>query len=73
MAIVMFTCPKTGKPVPTGIETDEQSFDALVGAIKGKGRANSVQCPHCGKTHGWSSGSAYLAAASTLQQMSPGE
>ena len=66
MPMVMFTCPKSGKPVPTGVETDEQSFDKLVGAIKGQGRSNNVQCPHCGKTHSWSSGSAYLAAASPL-------
>jgi hypothetical protein len=58
--------PESGKPVPTGVETDEQSFDTLVGAIKGRGRANNVQCPHCGKTHRWSSGGAYLAAASPL-------
>jgi endogenous inhibitor of DNA gyrase (YacG/DUF329 family) len=66
MAMVMFTCPKSGKPVSTGIETDEQSFDALVGAIKskGNGKAKSVPCPHCGKAHSWSSGSAYLAPAS---------
>jgi endogenous inhibitor of DNA gyrase (YacG/DUF329 family) len=62
MAMVMLTCPKTGKPVPTGIETDEQSFAALMGAITGKGRPSNVPCPHCDKTHSWSSGSAYLMA-----------
>lgn len=73
MAMVMLTCPKTGKPLPTGIELDERSFDTMAFEARGKGRASVVPCPHCGKAHSWGGGGAYLAATGPLRQASPGE
>jgi hypothetical protein len=45
MALLSFTCPKTFKRAPTGIETDVQSLRAVWRATL------TVHCPHCGKLH----------------------
>jgi DNA-directed RNA polymerase subunit RPC12/RpoP len=45
MAFLCFTCPKTFKHAPTGIETDVQSLCAIWRATL------TVHCPHCGELH----------------------
>jgi hypothetical protein len=47
MGVVMITSPTTGRAVPTGIETDQQSFDALPDTL------SRSKCPHCGAEHFW--------------------
>jgi endogenous inhibitor of DNA gyrase (YacG/DUF329 family) len=56
MGVVMITCPTTGRAVPTGIETDQQSFDALPDTL------SRSKCPHCGAEHVWWTREAWLAA-----------
>jgi hypothetical protein len=57
MSELLFTCPRTGRQVPTGIETDPQSLRA---AWK---RTLRLGCPHCGETHELSVSEAYLDSA----------
>ena len=57
MSELLFTCPRTGRQVPTGIETDPQSLRA---SWK---RALKIECPHCGETHEVSVSKAYLDSA----------
>jgi len=45
---VVFTCPNTGKTVPTGISMDEHTL--ATATLSG----NFVYCPHCRQTHVWS-------------------
>ena len=47
MGAIWITCPKTGKPVSTGMSMERASFYRSV--LTG----NSVRCPHCGVTHIW--------------------
>jgi hypothetical protein len=55
MGEVMTTCPVTGQPIATGIDTDEASF-ARVPAFTAK-----VFCPHCQSEHDWSKDKAWVA------------
>ena len=55
MALVMITCPQTGNPVATGIETDEATFQRLPDA------RTHLHCPLCGQVHTWSKSDATLA------------
>lgn len=48
MAALMIRCPTTGKPVPTGMAADKESFKTM------NYDNNSVQCPHCKQPHTWS-------------------
>lgn len=48
MGMVVFTCPLTGVDVPTGIDTDPESFE-LVAAFDVR-----LRCPQCGQRHDWS-------------------
>jgi len=41
MTALIFACPKTGRPIESGLETDRAS---LVIRIR-------VRCPHCWETH----------------------
>ena len=54
---LLFTCPKTGQPAPTGIETDVQSLRALWR------RTLKLDCPHCGEVHEFTVREAYLNSA----------
>jgi hypothetical protein len=45
MATLMLRCPKTGLPINPGIETDTDSFDAVLDAQV------PIECPHCGEQH----------------------
>jgi hypothetical protein len=48
MNMVMIQCPRTGRPIPTGIKTDKHSFNQLPEDIRSRAR-----CPLCGQDHGW--------------------
>ena len=48
MGILMIRCPRTGKDVPSGIETDSLSFERTP-AFTGHFR-----CPLCRVDHEWS-------------------
>jgi hypothetical protein len=54
---LLFSCPKTGRQVPTGIKTDVQSLRALWR------RKLKLECPHCGEVHEFSVREAYLNSA----------
>jgi hypothetical protein len=56
MGMVVTTCPVTRKEIPTGIETDAQTFARIASLI---GR---VWCPFCNADHHWSAESARLRA-----------
>lgn len=45
MSIVLFRCPKTGKSVDIGLETNAESIAALGDQIV------DVVCPFCGEHH----------------------
>jgi endogenous inhibitor of DNA gyrase (YacG/DUF329 family) len=46
MGIVMLTCPETGKPVSTGLETDAVTFAYLP-----RSETLMMPCPACGGQH----------------------
>jgi hypothetical protein len=48
MGMLMITCPATGKPAFTGIQTDAASL-TLIPPINAR-----LACPRCGHTHVWS-------------------
>jgi len=56
MGLVMIRCPRTGRAVPTGIETDARSFAAL------PDKPVKSRCPVCGSVHVWWTREAWLAA-----------
>jgi hypothetical protein len=55
MSSVMISCPATGRPVSTGIETEPAVFARLPRV------AARMLCPACGQEHGWNVGAAWLA------------
>jgi hypothetical protein len=56
---LLFSCPTSGRQVPTGIETNVQSLRALWR------RKLKLDCPHCGEVHEFSVREAYLNSAAT--------
>ena len=54
MLQVMIECWRTGHTIPTGIETDAKSFEAL-----GDFEATAF-CPYCQRMHRWSKSDACL-------------
>ena len=54
MGCVMITCPVTGKPVSTGIDTE---LATLQQAIPFR---SSIRCPACGAEHSWSGSDAWI-------------
>ena len=46
MPTVLFNCPATGREVPSGIETDDYSFESMAQEL-------TLLCPHCGELHTW--------------------
>jgi hypothetical protein len=54
MAAIKIKCPKTGRPISTGMEMDRGTFEAT--AMVG----NDVACPHCRERHRWDKKDAYL-------------
>lgn len=47
MGVVWITCPTKGERVSTGIETDQESLDAI------PSWAAQYPCPACGEVHVW--------------------
>jgi hypothetical protein len=58
MGALTFECPRTGKPIRSGIETDEAT---LLGVAR---VAVRVFCPHCREEHDPRVHQGYLATAS---------
>ena len=54
MALLLIQCPRTGRCISTGIETDPDSFDLPTDGPK------TVQCPFCRKEHVWTKRNALL-------------
>lgn len=48
MLTLMIECSRTGRLIPTGIETDANSF-ACLGTFQAK-----TFCPYCNRNHFWS-------------------
>ena len=60
MSSVMITCPATGRPVSTAIETEPSVFRKLPKV------AARMHCPACGQDHVWTVTSAWLAGEPRL-------
>jgi hypothetical protein len=56
---LMITCPNTGKPISTGIETDEYSLNQIADV------PTRTRCPFCGLDHTWWKREAWLASPDT--------
>src|SRR5262245_54441771 len=54
---IMINCPTTGRPVSTGILTDEDSYSRL-SPLPG-----AMHCPDCGQHHDWAISYAWLGPA----------
>jgi hypothetical protein len=57
MAALIFICPKTGRPIESGIETDRASL-SNVQSVRIR-----VRCPHCWEEHDRRIRDAHLASA----------
>jgi hypothetical protein len=55
MAMLMFTCPVTHRPVSTGVEAEPSNVEFLLDV------ARTVACPRCGGYHVWHKREAWLA------------
>ena len=47
MGMVMVKCPQTGRPIPTGIETNHESFQRCTVFFA------RTRCPICCTEHAW--------------------
>jgi hypothetical protein len=56
MLQIMLACPRTGQFVPTGIETDIDTFIALPEAL------SLTWCPACGGNHYWTKSQAWICS-----------
>jgi hypothetical protein len=59
MERLYFVCPKTGRTVDVGIESELQTL------LRIRSKYLRTACPHCGKTHEWRVADAQLAKAAT--------
>ena len=57
MGHLTFCCPRTGKPIQTGIETDAATMLEVASV------AVRLECPHCEEEHGPRVYEGYLAPA----------
>ncbi len=57
MGTLTFECPRTGKPIRTGIETDQATLLEIASI------AIRVFCPHCREVHDPRVQEGYLATA----------
>ncbi len=55
MGDVMIRCPKTNRPINTGISMDRESFESS------RFKNRTVACPHCGESHRWDKKDASIA------------
>ena len=60
MSSVMISCPATGHPVSTAIETEPSVFRKLPKV------SARMHCPACGQEHLWTVSSAWLAGEPRL-------
>ena len=58
MATLSITCPNTGAVVSTGIEIQREDLQRL------PDMSSALDCPACGRRHGWRPSEAWLAGAS---------
>jgi hypothetical protein len=58
MPVVLFNCPKTKLPVPTGDKFDLLAWKSLRAEVRTK-----FECPICRETHIWTKETAYLAGS----------
>ena len=56
MSVVWIKCSRTGRAVPTGIETISESFARLPDLIE------DAECPVCKSKHDWHKRDAWLTA-----------
>lgn len=54
MPDISISCPETGKPVQTGLDTETVVFETLPSV------AMPVRCPHCAQTHFWRPAGAWV-------------
>ncbi len=57
MGALRFRCPRSGKTIETGIETDESTLIAV------RTISMQVRCTHCGREHTFQVGEGRLADA----------
>jgi hypothetical protein len=55
MLQIMFACARTGQFVPTGIETDLDTFMALPEVL------SLSRCPACGRSHYWTKSETWIS------------
>ena len=55
MLQILFACARTGQFVPTGIETDLDTFIALPEVL------SLSQCPACGHSHNWTKSETWIS------------
>ncbi len=55
MLQIMFACAQTGRFVPTGIETDLETFVALPEVL------SISKCAACGRSHYWTKSETWIA------------
>ena len=55
MGMIVTVCPVTGNRIPTGIETDRDTFARI------SSMTSRVWCPHCKGEHEWSTENAFLS------------
>jgi hypothetical protein len=55
MGVLMITCPNTGQPISTGIETDMYSLKQIDEVL------TRTRCPYCALDHAWWTREAWLA------------
>jgi hypothetical protein len=60
MLKLMIECSRTGHVIPTGIETDEDTFSVLPDVIA------RTYCPYCKRLHRWSKADICLTTAKVL-------
>jgi hypothetical protein len=65
MGIVAIYCPRTGREVPTGLETDRDGFHRLKPVV------TRMKCPACGSEHVWSKATARLIEPVIAQTAPP--
>jgi hypothetical protein len=59
VASLLITCPNTGQPISTGIETDEYSLQQIADV------PSRTHCPACGLNHTWWKREAWLEGVAT--------
>jgi hypothetical protein len=66
MGAMMIRCPRIGRPVPTGIETEPAIFERLPRVL------SRLRCPLCGEEHVWTAREAWLAEPVLAPPLEPG-